>query len=69
MSKIMSNVSLVNGHIDNEPKDMVEVVRCKDCRHHFPPPHPDGQYAKCKHSCLHTKMTDFCSYGERRGKE
>lgn len=52
-------------HFKNKA-DFVEVVRCKDCIHHFPPPHPEGQYSKCKHSCLHTKMTDYCSYGERK---
>ena len=69
----MSKVSLINGHID-EPKDMVEVVRCKDCK-----------YLKYGYQCyvplgmnlnnkgdayvLVNPEEDFCSYGERRGKE
>lgn len=89
----MSNVSLINGHIDGadtcvicgrdipegsrvcvicgktEPKDMVEVVRCKDCEYWGGITFGNicrrwtGLNVK---NC--TKPTDFCSYGERRGK-
>lgn len=50
-----------------EPRDMVEVVRCKDCKHwggvtfgyicrRF-----SGTYIRNE-----TRETDFCSYGERK---
>ena len=54
--------------------DVVEVVRCKDCKH--------WSYAVClgRHECnifngayefigYPTQATDFCSYGERKGNE
>ena len=51
--------------------DVVEVVRCKDCKHY------DKEYHQCKlHSeepdqyytgfIFCTQEDDFCSYGERR---
>lgn len=46
--------------------DVVEVVRCKDCKHFG----KDMGYGK--HDCKKYEMpycleTDFCSYGERKG--
>ena len=47
---------------DIEPADVVQVVRCKDCK-----------YNATTHKCLNPdsfflipKDDDFCSYGERR---
>lgn len=46
--------------------NVVEVVRCKECKNAMSPD---------KHSCYCAKfeefvlLNDFCSYGERRGKE
>lgn len=40
--------------------DMVEVVRCKDCKHR----NPSGW--KCLRDNLWHDMNDFCSYGERK---
>jgi hypothetical protein len=40
--------------------DMVEVVRCKDCKHR----NPNGW--KCLRDNLWHDMNDFCSYGERK---
>ncbi len=40
--------------------DVMQVVRCKDCRYRVEPDkccHPDGM--------LRSKDSDFCSYGER----
>lgn len=87
----MSNVSLVNGHIDEvnkcvicgreipegsqycvicgktEPKDMVEVVRCKNCKNKlFGIEHWGDIYCT-----LHKKWVGknaFCSYGKRKKK-
>lgn len=48
-------------------RDMVQVVRCKDCKYGDYDSKPDGAMV-----CLRTndgfwrKETDFCSYGERR---
>ena len=66
----MGDVSLINGHID-EPRDMVEVVRCKDCKY-------VSLYCG-SYSCYNSQTPwfndefnidvgadDFCSYGERK---
>lgn len=48
--------------IDNAPTvDAVEVVRCKDCKHEF-----GGSCILC--GFQKRKPDDFCSYGERKGK-
>jgi hypothetical protein len=46
--------------------DVVEVVRCKDCRSYEP--HGNGKAGRCRNpKCkgLHW-ANDFCSYGERK---
>lgn len=43
--------------MDLMPKDMVAVVRCKDCKHH---------HYLCLSNFLDRKENDFCSCGERR---
>lgn len=43
--------------------DVVEVVRCKDCRHF------DGEGCLKTHGELEPNPTDYCSYGERRCEE
>ena len=69
----MSSVSLINGHIDDD-KDLVEVVRCKDCEeceHNFPVKAIDNEAIEgwlCKVNRRYVSPTDYCSYGERRGK-
>lgn len=46
--------------IDTEPTaDVVEVVRCKDCKHYNPADHCYLQGAG---------ENDYCSYGERTDK-
>lgn len=48
--------------IDNAPTvDAVPVVRCKDCKHEF-----GGNCILC--GFQKRKPEDFCSYGERKGK-
>ena len=93
----MSNISLIDGHIDNaehcvccgavipegrqvciicglktnykqSTADVVEVVRCKDCKHCD----PDNRH--CDHYMgtvlpVSRKDNDFCSYGERKDRE
>lgn len=47
-------------HIDHAPTaDVVEVVRCKDCRNRI-----EKNWAKCHGR----NPNDFCSYGERKEK-
>jgi hypothetical protein len=53
---------------------MIEVVRCKDCRHCTHDENIIGAYGYCYHfGCYaHDPMVeadDFCSYGERREGE
>ena len=64
----MSGVSMVNGHIDEiTKKDLVEVVRCKDCKYWG-----DIAYGFIcrKFSGIDTKICmgkdQYCSYGERK---
>lgn len=48
--------------------DMVEVVRCKDCKHCLPVSmHCIRTTAANKYPKM--KADDFCSYGERRGED
>lgn len=66
------NVSLIDGHIDSEPRDMVEVVRCKNCIYRDDCPqqitHTTRDYVLEQNVSTYNKV-DFCSYGERRGKQ
>lgn len=52
--------------------DLVEVVRCKDCIYRDDCPqqitHTTRDYALEQNVSTYNKV-DFCSYGERRGKE
>ena len=51
--------------LDNVPTaDVVEVVRCKDCR--FIEFMSDGKTLACLRQSAYRKPDDFCSYGERR---
>lgn len=59
--------------VKSEDMDMVEVVRCMDCKH-FRDGGADGQYCDyhtgnagdyCDYACWVAK-NDYCSYGERK---
>ena len=55
--------------IDDTPTaDVVEVVRCKDCRHSREQNKVFGitDYKCLKHNISCLSPYDFCSYGERR---
>ena len=42
--------------------DVVEVVRCKDCKYFY----QDGNIKVCRHWNCHSTTDDaYCSYGER----
>ena len=45
-----------------KPSDMVEVVRCKDCKHLY---FKDFS-AYCPHRTIACTPNGFCNYGERR---
>lgn len=62
-------------YIKNFPAaDVVEVVRCKDCKFHREVHYEDEGEPPCiKHVCKLYKramqLDDFCSYGERKEKD
>ena len=62
----------LNKLIDDTPTaDVVEVVRCKDCKYAFH--HPLG-YIYCHRDGINAyemvfRKDSFCSYGERKDKE
>lgn len=65
------NVAIVDALnvIDEQPTaDVVEVVRCKDCRygHQYT---NDRVYCSLGHDMYAYRPNDYCSYGERRGDE
>lgn len=66
-----------------EPADVVQVVRCKDCRYAKPYEWMYGfgevqstniadynwDEVGCSKNEVHFSPDDFCSYGEKRGEE
>lgn len=50
------------------PADVVQVVRCKDCKHYYFADNriPQEQRYVCEISGEIWKPDSFCSYGERR---
>lgn len=58
--------SMIDGHIDEaDEKDLVEVVRCKDCQYwqdnNGGYPHEECRWGKDETP----DADDFCSYGEK----
>ena len=49
---------------DGDAVDIVEVVRCKDCKKHG-----DDEECPLLSMMEYTESDDFCSYGERRTNE
>lgn len=52
---------------DTPTTDVVEIVRCKDCRHYV------AEYCtrdiKSRTNMFYMRADDFCSYGERKDEE
>jgi hypothetical protein len=52
--------------------DVVEVVRCKDCKHYKPQAISSQWEHKAKYCCrcvaIKVKPDDYCSYGVRKGE-
>ena len=67
--EIYIKLSDVKQSIEQTPTaDVVEVVRCKDCKHgHW---NQETCHGKCVHYCdltdLQINKDHFCSYGERK---
>ena len=55
---------VINLIINLPAADVVEVVRCRDCKYH-----EDTHVTGFEHCCLYDltmRYNDFCSYGERK---
>jgi hypothetical protein len=46
--------------------DVVEVVRCKDCKWDRPDTLLDKHWCSRLLGCMEVRADDFCSYGERK---
>ena len=56
--------------IDNLPAaDVVEVVRCKNCRYYPTTKVNEKGFLICPASSMEITEADYCSYGERMDKE
>ena len=49
--------------------DVVEVVRCKDCKRWWRHTWGSGDFGRCKRYGSTMRFDDFCSYGERKDTE
>ena len=54
--------------IYENPTDIAEVVRCKDCKH-FGHNLENDTYCRCVGGLTDPEENDFCSYGERKDNE
>lgn len=63
-------VDMIEDCIENAPTaDVVEVVRCKDCKHYKPYAKPVEDFdGECIVRERETDENEFCSYGEPRNK-
>ena len=59
-------VCVICGDIPKK-KDLVEVVRCKDCKHWIY--WADQKRCSCIKHHIQSNSYDFCSYGERKVTE
>lgn len=55
-----------NDYISQPPADVVEVVRCKDCKYYVPISEKIGE---CKDTRMNSTYMSYCSYGERKDNE
>lgn len=62
-SSYAAQMDMLGYQTDGNPKDMVEVVRCKNCKNAEPA--FDGKMARCKIRGLR-KNDWFCADGKRR---
>ena len=62
---IIGKKDVINLIINLPAADVVEVVRCRDCKYHEDT-HVTG-FEHCRLYGLTMRFNDFCSYGERKG--
>ena len=62
----MDNITLREALKKQPTADVVEVVRCKDCRHFEYSQINNRGFRICQASKMDITENDFCSYGERR---
>lgn len=51
--------------MDCKPADVVEIVRCKDCKHSAAPSSFHNKELWCENNRHGVNKLDFCSYGEK----
>lgn len=59
-------VRYIKAICDVPSADVVEVVRCKDCKYYIPISEKIGE---CKDTRMNTTYMSYCSYGERKDNE
>lgn len=67
----LPNDEAVRGRLHNQvgalpSADVVEVVRCKDCKYYVPISEKIGE---CKDTRMNSTYMSYCSYGERKDGE
>ena len=66
----MGLAELISEALEQEiASDKVEVVRCKDCKHHDTEECKMSFYDDTGESFSMCDLNDFCSYGERRAEK
>lgn len=52
--------------MDVDAANVVEAVKCNDCKHYKRSPYPDDDGKQCWYTFFQTDEDDFCSYGKRK---
>lgn len=69
-SSFAAQMAMLGYEPDGNPKDMVEVVRCKDCKYWLPMNRFDPDYhpdrGECEWNCWVRDFDWFCADGKRR---
>ena len=65
-NRLLDMYELMNSINDVPAADVVEVVRCKDCKHAYMPPPKRKNAEWCSWHETEVGNDDFCSYGEKR---
>lgn len=62
-------VSLFGEDVPTKNRDMVEVVRCKECKHNYNKAINHGKMQpRCDFTDWKLSENDYCSRGEREGE-
>ena len=66
----VSHAVIASKILDEIPAaDVVEVVRCKDCKHENVHHAISDKHTWCEYWGIDPDFDDFCSYGERRDND